>query len=59
MAYSEVARFLAAALPRLQHAHGSSGGARREAGALASYDEADERRTFEEPRRGSRRFERR
>lgn len=58
MAYSEVARFLAAALPRLQHAHGS-GGARREAGATASYDEADERRAVDESRRGPRRYERR
>jgi hypothetical protein len=63
--YKDVAKHLAAAVPRLQHQGSSSaasGAARRahESASFGSYDEADERPGFEDAaRRGLRKFERR
>ncbi len=62
--YKDVAKHLAAALPRLQHQSSGStaAGARRvhmHESASGSYDEADERPGFEDARRGSRKSERR
>ncbi len=58
--YSEVARFLAAALPRLQQKEAiiSRQQQQREM-AAAAQEEADDRPGFEDMRRGSRKFDRR
>ena len=57
--YKDVAKHLAAALPRLQHQGSASGARRMHESVSSSYDEADERPGFEDARRGSRKSERR
>lgn len=56
--YSDVARFLMAALPRFQQREALSRQQLREL-AAATHEEPDDRPGFEEMRRGSRKFDRR
>jgi hypothetical protein len=57
--YSEVARFLMAALPRFQQREAIISRQQQRELAAATHEEPDDRPGFEDTRRGSRKFDRR